>query len=179
MSKLIVLSGVPGSGKSYFCKTIKKIKESHVYIVSSDELRREITGRQSNLNEDELMWKIFFSLAKTYSLDKEGVVVLDATHVSKKMRVDRNKKLKHLFEEVDLVMWNIDKQIVANQNLQREYPIAPDVLERFYQILELPTEDDEKFFDKIIMVTSNDIAPVIQELGLSGSSEELPQEQIN
>ena len=175
MSKLIVLSGVPGSGKSYFCKTIKKIKESHVYIVSSDELRREITGRQSNLNEDELMWKIFYSLAKTYSLDKEGVVVLDATHVSKKMRVDRNKKLKHLFEEVDLVMWNIDKQVVANQNLQREYPIAPDVLERFYQILELPTEDDEKFFDKIIMVTSNDIAPVIQELGLSGSSEELPQ----
>ena len=175
MSKLIVLSGVPGSGKSYFCKTIKKIKESHVYIVSSDELRREITGRQSNLNEDELMWKIFFSLAKTYSLDKEGVVVLDATHVSKKMRVDRNKKLKHLFEEVDLVMWNIDKQVVANQNLQREYPIAPDVLERFYQILELPTEDDKKFFDKIIMVTSNDIAPVIQELGLSGSSEELPQ----
>ena len=175
MSKLIVLSGVPGSGKSYFCKTIKKIKESHVYVVSSDELRREITGRQSNLNEDELMWKIFFSLAKTYSLDKEGVVVLDATHVSKKMRVDRNKKLKHLFEEVDLVMWNIDKQVVANQNLQREYPIAPDVLERFYQILELPTEDDEKFFDKIIMVTSNDIAPVIQELGLSGSSEELPQ----
>ena len=175
MSKLIVLSGVPGSGKSYFCKTIKKIKESHVYIVSSDELRREITGRQSNLNEDELMWKIFFSLAKTYSLDKEGVVVLDATHVSKKMRVDRNKKLKHLFEEVDLVMWNIDKQVVANQNLQREYPIAPDVLERFYQILELPTEDDEKFFDKIIMVTSNDIAPVIQELGLSGSSEKLPQ----
>ena len=175
MSKLIVLSGVPGSGKSYFCKTIKKIKESHVYIVSSDELRREITGRQSNLNEDELMWKIFFSLAKTYSLDKEGVVVLDATHVSKKMRVDRNKKLKHLFEEVDLVMWNIDKQVVANQNLQREYPIAPDVLERFYQILELPTEEDEKFFDKIIMVTSNDIAPVIQELGLSGSSEKLPQ----
>ena len=175
MSKLIVLSGVPGSGKSYFCKTIKKIKESHVYVVSSDELRREITGRQSNLNEDELMWKIFFSLAKTYSLDKEGVVVLDATHVSKKMRVDRNKKLKHLFEEVDLVMWNIDKQVVANQNLQREYPIAPDVLERFYQILELPTEDDKKFFDKIIMVTSNDIAPVIQELGLSGSSEELPQ----
>ncbi len=175
MSKLIVLSGVPGSGKSYFCKTIKKIKESHVYVVSSDELRREITGRQSNLNEDELMWKIFFSLAKTYSLDKEGVVVLDATHVSKKMRVDRNKKLKHLFEEVDLVMWNIDKQVVANQNLQREYPIAPDVLERFYQILELPTEDDEKFFDKIIMVTSNDIAPVIQELGLSGSSEQLPQ----
>ena len=42
MNKLIILSGVPGSGKSYFSKTIKKIKNSHVYIVSSDELRKEI-----------------------------------------------------------------------------------------------------------------------------------------
>ena len=71
MNKLIILSGVPGSGKSYFSKTIKKLKNNHVYVVSSDELRKEITGSQSNLNEEELMWKIFYSLAKTFSLDKE------------------------------------------------------------------------------------------------------------
>jgi len=175
MNKLIVLSGVPGSGKSYFCKTIKKTKGSHVYVVSSDELRKEITGTQSNLNEDDLMWKIFYSLAKSYALDKDGVVVLDATYVSTKLRVERNRALKELFNEVDLVMWNIDKQIVSNQNLQREYPIAPDVLDKFYEIFELPNEVDREFFNKIIVVTSNDIAPVINELGLANSSEELPE----
>ena len=55
MNKLIILSGVPGSGKSYFSKTIKKIKDNHVYVVSSDDLRALITGKQSNLTEEELM----------------------------------------------------------------------------------------------------------------------------
>ena len=171
MNKLIVLSGVPGSGKSYFSNTIKKIKGSHVYIVSSDQLRKEITGSQSILSEDELMWKIFFSLAKSYSLDKDGVVILDATHVSTSLRVDRNKPLKELFDEVDLVMWNIDKNVVANQNLQREYPIPPEVLEKFYSIFEPPTEKDKEFFDKILVIDSSDIAPIIEELNLNVTSE--------
>ena len=166
MNKLIILSGVPGSGKSYFSNTIKKIKSSHVYIVSSDALRREITGSQSNLNEEELMWKIFFSLAKTYSLDKEGVVILDATHVNTKLRVDRNKALRKLYDQLILVVFNIDKQIVSNQNLQREYPIPPDVLEKFYSIFEPVNDIDRKFFDKILTINSNDIAPIIEELEL-------------
>lgn len=166
MNKLIVLSGVPGSGKSYFSKTVKKIKNNHVYIVSSDELRREITGSQSNLNEEELMWKIFYSLAKTFSLDKEGIVILDATHTSTYLRVDKNKELKKLFDQIILVMWNVDHQVVSNQNLQREYPIPPEVLDEFFKIFELPSERDYEFFDKVLMINSNDIAPIIEELEL-------------
>ena len=119
MNKLVVLSGVPGSGKSYFSKTIKKIKQSHVYVVSSDELRALIGGNQSNLNNEDLMWKMFIELAKVYSNDKDGLVILDATHISTDLRVNRNKGLKSYFDEIDLVMWDIDKSVVSNQNLQR------------------------------------------------------------
>ena len=167
MNKLIILSGVPGSGKSYFCKTIKKLKNSHVYVVSSDELRREITGSQSDLSEEKLMWKLFYSLAKTFSLDPDGIVILDATHTSSYLRVDKNKELKKLFEKVYLVMWNIDKEVVSNQNLQREFPIPPQVLDEFFSIFELPNEKDREFFDKIIMIDSSDIAPAIKELELN------------
>ena len=173
MNKLIVLSGVPGSGKSFFSKTVRHVKSNHVYVVSSDELRREITGIQSNLSQDELMWKIFYSLAKTYSLDKDGVVNLDATHVNSRLRVDKYKNLKKLFDEIILVMWNIDRNVVSNQNLQRDFPIPPDVLDKFYSIFEPPTEKDKKFFDKILTITSNDIAPVINELNL-GLNEGMP-----
>lgn len=174
MNKLIILSGVPGSGKSYFSNTIKKIKNSHVYIVSSDQLRKEITGSQSNLSAEELMWKIFYSLAETYSLDKDGVVILDATHVSTELRVEKNRRFRDLYDEIILVMWNVDKQVVSNQNLQREYPIPPEALEKFFRIFELPTDKDREFFDKILMVTNNDIAPVIEELNL-GLSMGLPE----
>ncbi len=166
MNKLVVLAGVPGSGKSYFSKTIKKIKSSHVYVVSSDQLRKEIGGTQSNLENDELMWKIFIGLAKTYSQDKDGVVILDATHISPELRVDRNKELKPLFDELVLVVWDIDKQVVCNQNLQREYPIPPEALEMFFCKFQKPTQVDKEFFDKIITINSSDIAPAIEALKL-------------
>lgn len=166
MNKLVVLAGVPGSGKSYFSKTIKKIKSSHVYVVSSDQLRKEIGGSQSNLENDDLMWKIFIGLAKTYAQDKNGVVILDATHISPELRVDRNRVLKELFDELVLVVWDIDKQVVCNQNLQREYPIPPEALEMFFAKFQKPTNVDEEFFDKIITINSSDIAPAIEALKL-------------
>ena len=166
MNKLVVLSGVPGSGKSYFSKTIKKIKQSHVYVISSDDLRALIGGNQSNLNNEELVWKMFLQLAKTYSLDKDGLVILDATHISSDLRVNRNKELKDYFDEIDLVMWDVDRTIVSNQNLQREYPIPPEAMDMFFDKFEKPTDLDRGFFDKIIIVNNSDIAPAIEALKL-------------
>ncbi len=164
MNKLVVLAGVPGSGKSYFSKTIKKIKQSHVYVVSSDELRALIGGIQSCLDYEDLVWDMFLSLAKTYSLDKDGIVILDATHISTDLRVGRNKDLKPLFDEVDLVLWNVDRMVVSNQNLQREYPIPPEAMDMFFSKFELPNEVDRSFFDKIIVINNADISSAIKDL---------------
>ena len=161
MNKLVVLSGVPGSGKSYFSKTIKKIKDNHIYVVSSDELRAVIGGSQTNLAHEKLMWDMYYDLARVYSKDPDGIVILDATHVSTKLRVDANREIAKLFNEVDLVMWNIDRQTVSNQNLQREYPIPLEALNKFFEIFELPNEFDEAFFDHIIVIENSDIAPAI------------------
>ena len=169
MNKLVVLAGVPGSGKSYFSSTIKKIKTSHVYIVSSDQLRKEIGGAQSNLNNEDLVWKLFLGLAKTYSLDKEGIVILDATHINSELRVKRNKELKELFDELYLVVWNIDRLTVSNQNLQRDYPIPPEAMNMFFDKFEMPDEVDKAFFDHIIYINNSDIAPAIEALKLENN----------
>ena len=166
MNKLVVLAGVPGSGKSYFSSTIKKIKTSHVYVVSSDQLRKEIGGAQSVLKYDDLMWDIFINLAKTYALDKDGIVILDATHINSEYRVKRNECLKVLFDETYLVVWNIDKLVVSNQNLQREYPIPIEAMNMFFEKFEMPDEVDKAFFDHIIYINNSDIAPAIEALKL-------------
>ena len=88
MNRLIVLSGVPGSGKSYLSTQLKKALKKHVYIISSDELRLNILGNQQDLSEDVLVWKIYYSLVETYSIDKNGTVILDATHSKKVYRLD-------------------------------------------------------------------------------------------
>ena len=109
---------------------------------------------------------MFVELAKVYALDKEGVVILDATHVSSDLRVNRAKQLKDLFDETILVMWNINKATVYNQNFQREHPIPPEALAKFIQIFELPTEKDKEVFDKIVVLDNNDITPAIEALEL-------------
>ena len=88
MNYLVVLSGVPGSGKSYFSNALREDKEKHVYIISSDQIRKDICGNQQDLSQDPLVWKIFYSLIKTYSEDKEGIVILDATNAKKEYRND-------------------------------------------------------------------------------------------
>lgn len=162
MNKLVVLAGVPGSGKSYFSKTLQKVKTSHTYIVSSDEIRKQICGIQTDLSEDELVWKIFVGLAKVYSQDKNGVVVLDATHISTYLRVDRNKELKQLFDQLYLVVWSGNKDLVMNQNLQREFPLPPEAMEMFFANFEPVGEKEKEFFDKIIEVKDNNIAAAIE-----------------
>lgn len=169
MNKLVVLAGVPGSGKSYFSKTLQKVKTSHTYIISSDEIRKQICGTQIDLSEDELVWKIFIGLAKVYALDKNGVVVLDATHISTFLRVDRNRELQELFDELYLVIWNCDKNCVMNQNLQREFPIPPEAMEMFFAKFEPVGEKEREFFDKIIEVKDNNIASAIEAIDLGVS----------
>lgn len=169
MNKLVVLAGVPGSGKSYFSSTIKKIKTSHVYVISSDQLRKEIGGSQANLNNEELMWKIFLNLAKTYALDSDGIVILDATHINSEFRVKRNSPLKELFNETYLVVWNLDHLVVSNQNLQRDYPIPVEAMNKFFDKFEMPDEVDKEFFDHIIYINNSDIAPAIAALNLENN----------
>ena len=164
MNKLIVLSGVPGSGKSYISLLLKEKRKSHLYIVSSDNLRAQVGGSQTNLDNEELVWAMYYELAKVYSLDKEGIVVLDSTNSKTEFRVDKVVPIKDRFDEVDLVIFKLDKITVMEQNLDRKYPIPSDALERLIDNFEDITDVDKKFFDNICVVNKHDLTPIIEEI---------------
>ena len=164
MSKLVVLSGVPGSGKSYFSKALRKKKVGHVYIVSSDALRDLVTGNQQNLSEETLMWKMFYELAKVYSADPNGIVVLDATNRSTEYRINSVKELKSYFDEADLVIFDIPKEVVLKQNLEREFPVPESVIEDYFSYFELPKKEDYEFFTNVFVSNGENIEEIINAL---------------
>ena len=164
MSKLVVLSGVPGSGKSYFSKALRKKKIGHVYIVSSDALRDLVTGNQQNLSEETLMWKMFYELAKVYSADPNGIVVLDATNRSTEYRINSVKELKSHFDEADLVIFDIPKEVVLKQNLEREFPVPESVIEDYFSYFELPKKEDYEFFTNVFVSNGENIEEIINAL---------------
>ena len=153
MSKLIVLAGVPGSGKSFFSSLLKKIRRSHIYVVSSDELRNLVNGDQADLSQDKLIFDMFYELPKVYALDKDSIVLLDATHPNEVKRNEVIKPLIPLFDEVSLVMFKFDKEQVQTQNIEREHPVPQFVLDKFYEIFEDVGEIDKKTFNHIYVIT--------------------------
>lgn len=165
MNKLIVLSGVPGSGKSYISLLIKdRMKAGHVYVVSSDSLRKQICGTQQCLDHDDLMWAMYYEMAKVYSLDKDGIVILDSTNSRRMYRIDKVKPIKHLFDEVDLVTFELDKLTVMRQNMERDFPIPSDALERLIDEYEHVNEEDKEFFDNIFTIDDSYLNTVIDNI---------------
>lgn len=164
MAKLIVLSGVPGSGKSYFADAFRKEVGGHVYVVSSDALRYEVTGNQQNMEEDKLVWKLFYGMAHVYAMDKGGICILDATNSVCKYRVGITQPFKKMYDEIHLVAFDLDRDTVRSQNLNRLFPINPEALEELFEKYEAPNEKDYEFFDSVTIIKDHNIQEVIEKL---------------
>ena len=162
MNRLIVLSGVPGSGKSYFSNTLKSQIKKDVYVISSDQLRLEMFGDQKDLSHDDIMWKTFYELAKEYSNKKDAIVVLDATNAKKIYRLNNIKPYKGLYDEIDLVCFQLDKETVLKQNKERDNPIPEDALLRLIDEFEVPDEEEKQFFDHLDYIKSHRTKQIIK-----------------
>ena len=162
MNRLIVLSGVPGSGKSYFSASLKAAVKKHVYIISSDEIRLNMLGNQQDLSEDVLVWKLYYSLVETYSIDKNGIVILDATHSKKVYRLDNIMPFRHLYDQVDLVCFRLDKELVLEQNKGRENPIPKESLLRLIDQFEMPDDEERKFYDHVDIIKDHETDKIIK-----------------
>lgn len=165
MAKLVILSGVPGSGKSYFSNALREYNNyAHVYIVSSDNLRNLISGNQQNLTKDKLVWSMFYDLAKVYSKDPDGIVVLDSTNTMSKYRIATADEFKDYFDEINLVCFHLPTNIVTTQNVERNYPVPDYALDRMMKYYELPTEEEYKHFDHIYVIENHDFKEVISKI---------------
>ena len=77
--KLILLCGIPGSGKSTFAKMYEPLK--HHIILSSDSIREELCGDSSIQNRNHDVFKLLYK-RMYYAICNGITVVFDATNIS-------------------------------------------------------------------------------------------------
>ena len=86
MRTLILLSAVPGSGKSTWAKKYQAARE-HTFIVSSDDIREELFGKAQDFRDEGLVWKTFQNRLNQYgAMYEDSTVIADATNLQNKLK---------------------------------------------------------------------------------------------
>ena len=150
MKTLIMLSAMPGSGKSTWAKAYQEA-HSHTLIVSSDEIRFELTGQTQDFSKQKEVWELFSFRIHEYAKKYDDVtVILDALTDLNRLR-EMYVKENPEFDEYVLVLFPRTAEQIRFYNKQRkETSIVPDQqLEVLMKKWEEPTEEIKKLFNRV------------------------------
>lgn len=144
MQKLIVMVGLPGSGKSWSANELVRNGEADI-IVSSDKIREELFGNEDDQSANDKVFKLFYERAN--KLLSEGKnVILDATNTTLKSR-------RKIFSEIKVPCTKIC-YIVATpvskcieQDSRRDRIVGEEVIRKFERSFQCPQYFEG--FDKI------------------------------
>jgi len=148
MKTLIILSAMPGSGKSTWAKKYQE-EHSHTLIVSSDQIRFELTGTMQDFSRQKEVWELFSLRIHEYANKYDDVtVILDALNDLNALR-EKYVKENPEYDRYELVLFPRTKEQIRYYNKQRnkEAVVPDEQLEMFINKWEEPSEEIIKLFD--------------------------------
>lgn len=130
----------PGAGKTYFSTRLEKVVPGLVRV-SSDEIRKEITGSENDLSKDKEVWEAIHERVEIIANNSKDIL-FDATNVKFK---NRNFLYKIAYKTnhhlVSFVLLTSKEKCFA-QNKNRERVVPEDVIEKMFKNLEYSSLDE-------------------------------------
>ena len=156
MRKLILLAGLPGTGKSYYAQSIK---DENCHIISSDETRFAIThDYRVILNDMNVVYDKMIETANALLMSNENItVILDSTFLDDKRRNYFLDKIKNT-DYIELIMLkaNIDTILARNHKRQEEKWVPEEVILSMMEKYKDPSSDNIYRYNFIKVVYVND-----------------------
>ncbi len=148
MNKLIIMSGIPGAGKTTYANNIKD-----ACVISNDDIRFSMTGGVF-LNQKEWNALPIESIQEKFIIEasqKYHTVILDCTALTNKKRLEYYNKYKKYFNEFELIFMNTGLLTCIKQNLLRD-KVVPlfKILEMYRQLEGINKEVKKVFQVKIV-----------------------------
>lgn len=123
---LIVMVGLPGSGKSFIAKQLAEVNDD-ISIVSSDAIREEFYGDANDQSHNDKVFRIVNKRLKEGLLAGKKVI-LDATNISKKRRKALLRDLK--YPKSMAIVMAVPEYICKKRDEERDRHVGPDVINR-------------------------------------------------
>lgn len=148
--RLIVLCGVPGSGKSTYARN-KVNNDSNIVWLSSDAIRERLYG-DANCQDDP--GKVFEIMQKeaVEALEKGFDVIYDATSITRKARAGILNAVPKYVQKCCVIIWApID--ICIERDKARARTVGKEVIDKMLKRFEAPFYDEG--FDTIMVHVSD------------------------
>ena len=151
MNKLIIMVGLPGSGKD----TIIKKQYKDYIIMSSDELRKELYGYEDQTHNQEVFTELHRRVKES---GKKGLnIVYNATNLNRDRRVGLCNDMKKYFDRIEVVVTIASIETILKRNKTREERHLPEEkLKQMIKSIQLPTYYEYPY-DKITYMLTDDI----------------------
>ena len=153
MSKLVIMCGVPGSGKSTWVRN----NFPDIIPVSRDAIRFEILDERGGdyfAYENEVFDKFIYQIIDSLAVDE--ITIADATHLNKKSRAKVLNKVCKFADEIECVWLDteLDTAIERNELREGRARVPRGVIRRMYFSMEEPQL--EEGFDKITIIREDE-----------------------
>lgn len=145
--KLIVLSGIPGSGKSTYAADYVN-KNPETYIVASDAIRLELFGRVDDFSKEELVWEIFENRIRQ-KVKTHSTVIADSSATTNVRRLRWASIFRSHFDNIELVYFDIPFVVCLERNEKRHLSIPYDDMVVMRDSFEKPSDEVVGAYDKI------------------------------
>lgn len=160
MSKLIMMMGIPGSGKTTWIKN----NFPDVEPVSRDAIRFELLDERGGDYfdcEDEVFEKFITQIIGSLIIDE--ITIVDATHLNKKSRAKVLNRVRKFTDEMECVWIDTDIETAFEQNDKREGRawVKHGIIRRMFFCLEAPEFNEG--FNKITRVNGDLITVTCKE----------------
>lgn len=159
MSKLIMMIGLPASGKSTIAK--KYAKKENAIIISTDELRQELLGNENSQENNELIFKEAEKRLKENIINDKNVI-FDATNISYKRRIDWLNRFNkfNVYKIAILIATPYEECLLRNAKRDRKVP--EEVIKNMYHNFYVPQYYEG--FNKIIVEYNSNYTFVFDDL---------------
>jgi predicted kinase len=130
--RLVVLVGIPGSGKSTWAA------EQGMPVLSSDEIRRLITGDAANQSVNRLVFQTMRRMLGAMRDAGVGGVIVDSTALTRKERRTWLRWAELHGCDAEAVFFDVPREVCEARNSARERVVPADAMERLFNRLEPP-----------------------------------------
>lgn len=168
MKKLIILCGIPGSGKSTFIVKNHNLFGATVKVVSRDVIRFSLIKEDEEyFSKEKDVWKKFIAEIRN-GISENEVTVADATHLNEASRLKLINALGGSLKDVDIIpiALNVGYELAAARNENRvgtRAYVPPATIRNMSNNFTIPTFEEYNY--KTIYIYEPNKKIIIRERG--------------